>query len=676
MIREALPLAGARPARPLPRLGIRAYRRLTAATAVATWILIVLGGIVRATESGLGCATWPMCDGSLLPKLEYHQLIEWNHRFFATLVGLLMIATVGATLLWFRRPRRLLWLALLAAVTYIVQAILGGITVLLKLPQTWIAAHMGNSMLLLAALILLALFAYLGPVGVGESDRRLRRLALGTTLWTYAAMFTGSAVVGAKADLACPAWPFCADTNLLPVTFDQWINFGHRISVAFSDILMLLLAVAIWRTRQGNRRLMLSTHILAVFYVGQVLLGAVTIWTGAPPVMKSAHLALAAAVWGALVLMTAFVWIGAPDAAPGAGPGEPAPRRARRPRPAPLVTQARTQYRVLETAQAYATLMKPRIIPLLLVPTVAAILMAAMIHPPAQPLPWLIVWTMLGGILAAGGAHALNHYLDRDLDSRMRRTRNRPVVTGRIRPRRALAFGVVLSVLAFGQLWLTTNLTAALLAIAGNLFYVFIYTIWLKRTSTQNIVIGGAAGAVPPLVGWAAVTGDIGVPALLFFTIIFFWTPPHFWALALVRQEDYRAAGIPMLPVVRGAYNTRVQILVYSVLLLAVSLLLFATNALGLIYLAAATALGAMFVLRAGQLLGDGSVPRAWRLFKFSNIYLALLYLVMVVDRLVAFAGISVLLWGLLMIVLAAGVALIVMGLACAGWIGELRHGT
>ncbi len=176
MIREALPLAGARPARPLPRLGIRAYRRLTAATAVATWILIVLGGIVRATESGLGCATWPMCDGSLLPKLEYHQLIEWNHRFFATLVGLLMIATVGATLLWFRRPRRLLWPALLAAVTYIVQAILGGITVLLKLPQTWIAAHMGNSMLLLAALILLALFAYLGPVGVGESDRRLRRL--------------------------------------------------------------------------------------------------------------------------------------------------------------------------------------------------------------------------------------------------------------------------------------------------------------------------------------------------------------------------------------------------------------------------------------------------------------------------------------------------------------------
>ena len=386
MICDALPLVHARPAQALPRLGIRAYRRLTAATAVATWMLIVLGGVVRATESGLGCATWPMCDGSLLPKLEYHQLIEWNHRFFATLVGLLMIATVGATLIWFRRPRRLLWLALLAAVTYITQAILGGITVLLKLPQTWIAAHMGNSMLLLAALILLALFAYLGPVGIGESDRRLRWLALGTTLWTYAAMFTGSAVVGANADLACPAWPYCADSNLVPATFDQWINFGHRIAVGFSDILMLLLAVAIWRTRQKNRRLMRTTHILAVCYVGQVLLGAVTIWTGAPPVMKSAHLALAAAVWGILVLMTAFVWIGAPDTAPSDGSGEPAPPRARRPRTArpPLMTQARAQYRVLDTLRVYSILMKPRIIPLLLVPTVAAMLMAALIHPPSN----------------------------------------------------------------------------------------------------------------------------------------------------------------------------------------------------------------------------------------------------------------------------------------------------
>src|SRR6476661_7127078 len=162
MLNDAIQAAPRRIALRAVRLSARGYARLTLLTALATWALIVLGGIVRATDSGLGCSTWPMCDGSLLPKLEYHQLIEWNHRFFATLVGGLMMATVGATLLWFRRPRRLLWLAILAAVTYIAQAILGGITVILKLPQTWIAAHMGNSMLLLASLILLALFAYIG----------------------------------------------------------------------------------------------------------------------------------------------------------------------------------------------------------------------------------------------------------------------------------------------------------------------------------------------------------------------------------------------------------------------------------------------------------------------------------------------------------------------------------
>ncbi|HMA35836.1 MAG TPA: heme o synthase, partial [Chloroflexia bacterium] len=526
----------------------RWYQRLTVATAIATWALIVLGGVVRATDSGLGCATWPLCDGSLLPRLEYHQLIEWTHRFFATLVGCLMLATVGATLIWYRRPRRLFWLAIGAGVTYLAQAILGGITVLLKLPPTWIAAHMGNSMLLLAAVILLALFARLPQCGVRSAECGIRRgdglksalrtphsalrgLALATTLWTYVAMFTGSAVVGAAADLACPDWPQCSASSLWPLTLDQWINFGHRLAVGFSDGLMVLLALAIWRWRRADRRLLRVTHGLALVYVAQVFLGAFTIWTGAPPAMKSAHLALAAATWGALVIMTALVWLGAPDPAP------PGPRGRAVPRPAGLVQATR-----------YFSLIKPRVIPLLLIPTAAAMLIAAVHQPPAQPLLALIAWTLLGGTLATGGAHAINSYLDRDLDGQMRRTRHRPVVTGQIAPGHALRFGVALTGLAVVQLGLTTNWLAATLALAGNLFYVFVYTIWLKRTSTQNIVIGGAAGAVPPLVGWAAVTGSIGVPALLFFAIIFFWTPAHFWALALVRQEDYRAAGIPMLP--------------------------------------------------------------------------------------------------------------------------------
>jgi protoheme IX farnesyltransferase len=291
---------------------------------------------------------------------------------------------------------------------------------------------------------------------------------------------------------------------------------------------------------------------------------------------------------------------------------------------------------VPEVVRVYFGLMKPRIIPLLLVPTVASMLIAAAQQPPDRPLLGLILLTMLGGTLATGGAHAINQYLDRDLDARMRRTRARAVVTGRVPPRNALRFGIVLSALAFVQLALTVNLPAALLAISGNLFYVFVYTLWLKRTSTQNIVIGGAAGAVPPLVGWAAVTGGVGLPALLFFAIIFFWTPAHFWALALVRQEEYRAAGIPMLPVVRGEAATRRGIRNYAAVLLVVTLLPFLMKALGLVYLVTAAGLGIVFLVRASELVRRGSTARAWELFKFSNTYLALLYLAMVVDRMLA----------------------------------------
>ena len=649
------------------RLPLSWYKRLTLATAFSTWALIVLGGAVRVTQSGTGCGdSWPMCQGHLFPSLEYHQLVEWNHRLFATLVGFLMIVTVGSTLLWFRRPRKLMGLALLAAFTYLMQAILGGITVLLHLDQTWVAAHMGNSMILLGSLVLLAFFsreqgtaiANQEPANMARLDASavprpstekahaaLRWLALGTLIWTFVAMFTGSAVVGDGADLACPSWPQCSAANLLPVNYDQWINFTHRIAVGLSDVLMLLLAVAIWRLRRQDTRLLRSAHALALLYVAQVFLGAFTIWLQAPAYLKGAHLALAAATWAALVLMTTLIWVGnrgtQADTGMRGGQGGGLRDRELLATPVPVRATAETPTLVpVESVQAtlktYFSLIKPRVIPLLLVPTVASILMAAAQHPTDRPLIPIIIFTMLGGTLAAGGAHAINQFYDRDLDAHMRRTRRRPVVTGRIPPRNALLFGVGLSALSFVLLWATVNLTAALLALAGNLFYVFVYTIWLKRTTTQNIVIGGAAGAVPPLVGWAAVTGRVDLPALLFFAIIFFWTPAHFWALALVRQEDYRAAGIPMLPVVKGEAHTRRSILTYAVLLLAVTLLPVMTRSLSWLYLAAALVLGLWFVLRAAQLARTMTTARAWNLFKFSNMYLAILYLAMVVDRLIA----------------------------------------
>src|SRR5688572_5355846 len=250
---------------------------------------------------------------------------------------------------------------------------------------------------------------------------------------------------------------------------------------------------------------------------------------------------------------------------------------------------------LLAHVRDYIALTKPRIISLLLVTTVATMVVAA----PGGVALSTILWTMLGGYLAAGGAGAINHYLDRERDARMARTRARPLVAGRIEPLHGLIFGVTLGVLAAVQLAVTVNALAAALAVAGLLGYVFVYTMWLKPLTPQNIVIGGAAGAVPPLVGWAAATGSLALDALYPFAIVFLWTPPHFWALSLLIKDDYARTGVPMLPVVRGDVVTRRQILVYSVGLTALTVAPVLTGLFGAIYLAAALALGAAFCLLA-----------------------------------------------------------------------------
>lgn len=284
---------------------------------------------------------------------------------------------------------------------------------------------------------------------------------------------------------------------------------------------------------------------------------------------------------------------------------------------------------VLAHVRDYIALTKPRIISLLLVTTVATMVVAA---PDALALS-TVLWTMLGGYLAAGGAGAINHYLDRERDARMTRTRGRPLVAGRIEPIHGLAFGIVLGVLAFVQLALTVNLLAAALAMAGLLGYVFVYTMWLKPLTPQNIVIGGAAGAVPPLVGWAAATGGLTLDALYPFAIVFLWTPPHFWALSLLIKDDYARTGVPMLPVVRGEEATRRQIVVYAVILVALTIMPVLTGLFGAIYLVAALGLGLGFLGLAVRLAVSPSRPAALRLYLSSLAYLALLFCAMAIDR-------------------------------------------
>jgi heme o synthase len=274
----------------------------------------------------------------------------------------------------------------------------------------------------------------------------------------------------------------------------------------------------------------------------------------------------------------------------------------------------------------YVEMTKPKVQSLLLFTTVTTMYVAG------TPSLGLVLLTCLGGALSAGGAGAINHALDRDIDASMRRTARRPVPSGRVSPRAAIRYGVALGVASFVLLALTVNVLAAALSLCGLLGYVLVYTVWLKRRTPQNIVIGGAAGAVPPLVAWAATTGSLSGSALYLFAIVFYWTPPHFWALSLLMREEYASAGVPMLPVVRGEDETRWQILLYTLLLVAVTLLPFAFGLFGALYLVAALTLGSAFTALALRLRERADRRSALRLYLFSLAYLALLFAVMVVD--------------------------------------------
>jgi len=281
----------------------------------------------------------------------------------------------------------------------------------------------------------------------------------------------------------------------------------------------------------------------------------------------------------------------------------------------------------------YLTLTKPRIMSLLLITGLGAMFVGA----GGVPSAWLAVETMTGLALACGGASALNHVLDRDIDKLMgTRTRARPLAAERMPPAQALEFGLALSAFSFVLLASLVNVLTAALALVGNLFYVLVYTRWLKRSTPQNIVIGGAAGAVPPLVGWAAVTGNLTLPALWLFLIVFFWTPPHFWALALLIRRDYEAARVPMLPVVRGVRETTRQIVLYAIVLVAVTAVPFVWGPLGLVYLIAALALGGAFLWLALRLRRETTPRHAALLFHYSLLYLALLFVAMALDPVLA----------------------------------------
>jgi protoheme IX farnesyltransferase len=378
------------------------------------------------------------------------------------------------------------------------------------------------------------------------------------------------------------------------------LDVGHRPLVALALPPLVALAVAAW---QSHPRLRVPAYSALVLF-----LAATATWWFGP-----LHVGLAALAFGATVVTLVRS------------------SRGNLPVPAnPLPRSAGADER-LRRWRDYVTLTKPRIMSLLLLTGAAGMFVGYGGAPPVLDVGVLL----LGLGLACGGASALNHVLDRDIDRLMgKRTEQRPVASGRVPAARALEFGLALSAASFVLLASLANVLTALLALAGNLFYVLVYTRWLKRSTPQNIVIGGAAGAIPPLVGWAAATGDLTWPSLVLFAVVFLWTPPHFWALALLIRRNYEAAGVPMLPVVRGERETTRQIVVYTLVLVAATLLPLAWSMFGLVYAVAAVALGGAFLWLALALRRETTPRRAAVLFHYSLAYLALLFVAMAVDPL------------------------------------------
>src|SRR5581483_1249961 len=542
----------------------------------------------------------------------------------------------------------LLWLANAAVVLLVIQSVLGAVTVKLDLPPQVVMAHLGTAMLVLATLLITATLASgearsaafgqerLGPEYGGPASAAVQPSGLGSfyllSLWTTIATFlllmSGSLVTGSGAASACSDWPLCHGLAI-PAQGLAAIHFGHRIVALVVGLLIVRTVFEAVRRKGVNRLAARTGQLIALFLALQVLVGALQVWLRFPPLLVAGHIALAESVWGGLVVLTVLAYrdrlaMGLPsDRGRALGAEERLTAVAPATPEAPVVASWRS------TLADYVALTKPEIISLLLVTTVCTMFIASR----SMPSLWLILWTTLGGALAAGGANALNCYVDQDIDQDMTRTRRRPIPAGRMEPQRVLIFGLTLGILSFMVMLLGVNMLAAVLSLLGLLFYVFVYTLWLKRSTPHNIVIGGAAGAVPPLVGWAAATGRVDVAAWWLFAIIFFWTPPHFWALALLIKRDYERAGVPMLPVVSSESHTRWQIFLYSLLLLPLTAMLYAVGALGLLYLVLALGLTGIFVWYAARLLKHATLGWARRTYRYSLLYLALLFGSMVLDH-------------------------------------------
>ncbi len=591
----------------------RAFRYWLLAAALLTFLSLMMGYGMRFESSAQGCPDFPTCYGQFNIPLESAARIEMAHRVLAALSG---IITIGLTVwAWIRvKNGGRKWTLTGAAILFTAQLFWGmGLSGTIRVE--WLAVvHLAAALITMGLLTVSATVSFLPRSTAGIVSlwyrSRLVRLSAGAAAILFLLMLSGVLVARLGAASACAGFPFC--NGSLPASLPAWLAFGHRVLTLLAGILVAVLYLHAHRAYRHQPLILTAAAGLMVLLGGQALIGALKIQRNFPLDLVIVHAAINAAVWVVLmVLVTAAIWFG------HSGAEEKQiihPQISRK-----------------ERLKAYLMLNKPIIVALLLVTTYAGMVVGGK----AVPSLGLTFWTLLGGALAAGGSSALNQYIDRQIDSAMQRTSRRPIPAGILTPAEALAYGFAACLAAFFILTGFVNLLAALLAVAGMVYYVLIYSIWLKHLTVQNIVIGGGAGAIPPLVGWAAAAGSLNVPSLFLFALVFMWTPPHFWALALVRARDYARAGVPMLPVVRGEKETRTQIFIYTLELVGLTLLMPVFKVAGSVFLISAVILGLWLIYTAWQVVRIPGNKVAWRMYRYSSMYLAFIFLALVVDVLV-----------------------------------------
>lgn len=594
---------------------------------IYTIFVIVFGAFVRATGSGDGCgAHWPLCNGEVIPLgASTERMIEFTHRLTSGVTGLLVFALLIAVYRNFAAGSPARKAAVATTVFTIIEALIGAVLV----KQQWVdqdasmgraiamSIHLVNTFFLLASLGATAHFA--------SGGRRLSFKTQGAFGWALLAGIAALVLLGisgAVTALGDTLFPAKSLAEALRQDLSATSHFLIRLRIlhpliAVSVGLYLMLIAGLAAKLRNSDAVRRNSGWLSGLILGQLAIGVLNVALHAPIWLQLVHLAVADLTWLALIYLTLNATAEGVVRYESEAFGEALPE------------SEHPKLAGKELVKAYIALTKPRVISLLLFTTLTAMIIAG----GGWPGFWVFLGVAVGGYMAAGAANAINMVIDRDIDQLMKRTANRPTVTQAIPSQKALGFGFVLGALSFAILWLTANLLTAVLAMAGLAFYVLIYTLALKRRTWQNIVIGGAAGAFPPLVGWAAVAGDLNFFAWLLFALIFVWTPVHFWALALLMKDDYAAAGVPMLPVVRGDRVTVVQIVFYAVLTFAISLLPYLQAHVGMLYLVSALVLNLFLMAACLKLYQKPERKEALVVFKYSMVYLALLFLVLAIDR-------------------------------------------